>query len=164
MDLRDSRFMVAGATGALGSRLARALHGDGARVFLAGRDADRLSELADQLGAPAGVLDLARPMDAVDTVFLDLEADSMHHYYAKICLIQILVGERCYLVDPLSEITLDDFLKKLAGKVLVLHGADYDLRMLYQASGFRPHKIYDTMQHQHLAGQLPEEIVEGDFA
>lgn len=67
MDLRDSRFMVAGATGALGSRLARALHADGARVSLAGRDADRLRELADQLGAPAAVLDLARPMDAVDT-------------------------------------------------------------------------------------------------
>jgi short-subunit dehydrogenase len=65
MDLRDSRFLVAGATGALGSRLARALQADGAHVFLAGRHADRLSELADQLGAPAGVLDLTRPLDAV---------------------------------------------------------------------------------------------------
>ena len=57
--------MVAGATGALGSRLACALQADGARVFLAGRGVDRLSELADQLGAPAGVLDLSLPMDAV---------------------------------------------------------------------------------------------------
>jgi NAD(P)-dependent dehydrogenase (short-subunit alcohol dehydrogenase family) len=66
MDLRDARFMVAGATGALGSRLALALQADGARVFLAGRDIDRLGELADQLGAPAGALDLSLPMDAVN--------------------------------------------------------------------------------------------------
>jgi short-subunit dehydrogenase len=67
MDVHDSRFLVAGATGALGSRLARGLHADGALVFLAGRDVDRLGVLADELGAPAGVLDLSRPVDAVNT-------------------------------------------------------------------------------------------------
>jgi ribonuclease D len=107
----------------------------------------------DYVDSASAMAKLLKAMDAVDTVFLDLEADSMHHYYAKICLIQILVGERCYLVDPLSDITLDGFLKKLAGKVLVLHGADYDLRMLYQASGFRPHKVYDTMLAAQLLGK-----------
>src|SRR5689334_22265560 len=79
---------------------------------------------------------LLRDMDKTDMVFLDLEADSMHHFFAKICLVQILVGEQCYLVDPLSGLSLDAFLKKLATKTLVLHGADYDLRMLYQAHAF----------------------------
>ncbi len=96
---------------------------------------------------------LLKAMDSVETVFLDLEADSMHHYFAKICLIQILVGDRCYLVDPLSEINLDGFLKKLADKILVLHGADYDLRMLYQSSGFRPHRVYDTMLAAQFLGK-----------
>src|SRR3954469_20882695 len=104
----------------------------------------------DYVDNPASLAALIDHMDQTERVFLDLEADSMHHYFAKICLIQILVGDRCYLVDPLSEITLDGFLKKLAKKVLVLHGADYDLRMLYQYSGFRPHQVYDTM----LAAQL----------
>jgi ribonuclease D len=96
---------------------------------------------------------LLEAMDSVDTVYLDLEADSMHHYFAKICLIQILVGDRCYLVDPLSEITLDAFLKRLAQKILILHGADYDLRMLYQSSGFRPRQVYDTMLAAQLLGK-----------
>lgn len=96
---------------------------------------------------------LIKAMDSTHTVFLDLEADSMHHYFAKICLIQILVGDRCYLVDPLSDISLDRFLKKLADKLLVLHGADYDLRMLYQAHGFRPHQVYDTMLAAQLLGK-----------
>lgn len=102
---------------------------------------------------PAGLAALLQKMDETDTVFLDLEADSMHHYYAKICLIQILVGDKCYLVDPLSGISLDPFLEKLAGKILVLHGADYDLRMLYQSSGFRPLKIFDTMLAAQLLGK-----------
>jgi ribonuclease D len=107
----------------------------------------------DYVDDATGMAALLKAMDGTDTVFLDLEADSMHHYYAKICLIQILVRDRCYLVDPLSDIKLDGFLKKLAGKVLVLHGADYDLRMLYQASGFRPHKVYDTMLAAQLLGK-----------
>ncbi|MEO6096872.1 MAG: ribonuclease D [Fibrobacteria bacterium] len=107
----------------------------------------------DYVDGIAGMAALLKAMDGTDIVFLDLEADSMHHYYAKICLIQILVNDRCYLVDPLSDIELDGFLNKLAGKVLVLHGADYDLRMLYQASGFRPHKVYDTMLAAQLLGK-----------
>lgn len=92
-------------------------------------------------------------LDAAETVYLDLEADSMHHFYAKICLIQVLVEDRCYLVDPLSKISLDGLLQKLATKTLVLHGADYDLRMLYQGYGFRPAKIYDTMLAAQLLGK-----------
>ncbi len=100
-----------------------------------------------------GMNRLLKHLDQTETVFLDLEADSMHHYYAKICLIQILVADRCYLVDPLSKISLDGFLKKLTNKLLVLHGADYDLRMLYQLNGFRPRRIFDTMLAAQLLGK-----------
>ncbi len=96
---------------------------------------------------------LLQQMDKTSTVFLDLEADSMHHYFAKICLIQILVEDVCYLVDPLSGIDLPPFLSKLETKVLVLHGADYDLRMLFQLNGFRPYRIFDTMMAAQLLGK-----------
>jgi ribonuclease D len=102
----------------------------------------------------AGLSRLIKAMGPVETVYLDLEADSMHHYFAKICLIQILVGDTCYLVDPLSEeIQLETFLAKLSEKVLVLHGADYDLRMLYQQHGFRPFEVFDTMLAAQLLGK-----------
>ncbi len=96
---------------------------------------------------------LARAVTAVrkaDRVYFDLEADSMHHYYAKICLMQILAGETCYAIDPLAGLDLKPLLAALAQKPLVLHGADYDLRMLYQQYGFRPKEIFDTM----IAAQL----------
>lgn len=65
MELSGSRFLVAGATGAVGARLARALHAAGAQVALASRDVHRAQALGDELGLPVVGLDLARPRDAV---------------------------------------------------------------------------------------------------
>ena len=51
-------MLVAGATGVLGGAVARALHKEGARVALAGRDGGRLAALAQELGdAPASTFD-----------------------------------------------------------------------------------------------------------
>ncbi len=107
----------------------------------------------EYIDTAAGMDRLLQQMDKSSTVFLDLEADSMHHYFAKICLIQILVEEVCYLVDPLSGMDLSPFLSKLETKLLVLHGADYDLRMLFQLNGFRPYRIFDTMIAAQLLGK-----------
>jgi short-subunit dehydrogenase len=58
VDLSGSRVLVAGATGVLGGAVARALHREGARVALAGRDTGKLAALADALdGAPTATLD-----------------------------------------------------------------------------------------------------------
>jgi ribonuclease D len=62
-------------------------------------------------------------VEASDRVYLDLEADSMHHYFAKICLMQILADGVCYAVDPLADLDLKPLLSALARKPLVLHGA-----------------------------------------
>jgi short-subunit dehydrogenase len=70
VDISGARALVAGATGVLGGGIARALHGEGARVALAGRDEQKLAALADELGgAPTSVfdaLDLKRCAAAVD--------------------------------------------------------------------------------------------------
>ena len=58
VDLSGARVLVAGATGVLGGAIARALHAQGARVALAGRDEEKLSALADELdGAPTAAFD-----------------------------------------------------------------------------------------------------------
>ena len=70
MDLSGARALVAGATGVLGSAIATALHEQGARPALAGRDTAKLDELAGRLGdAPAfgfDALDLDRCAALVD--------------------------------------------------------------------------------------------------
>lgn len=77
---------------------------------------------------------------------LDTEGDSLHHYYQKICLLQLTIDGKNYIIDPLSGIDLSEFLDVLASKPLVLHGAEYDLRMMRASFGFIPQNgIFDTM-------------------
>ena len=92
-------------------------------------------------------------VDASNQVYFDLEADSMHHYYAKICLMQVLADGTCYAIDPLAGLDLKPFLASLAKKPIVAHGSDYDLRMLYQEHGFRPKEVFDTMIAAQLLGR-----------
>lgn len=53
MKLDGSGVLIVGATGVLGGRIADALSGEGARLALTGRDADRLAELAKATDAIA---------------------------------------------------------------------------------------------------------------
>ncbi|GAA5035911.1 SDR family oxidoreductase [Terrabacter aeriphilus] len=64
-DLAQAHVLVVGATGGLGSAIARRLVGAGARVSLAGRDESRLRSLADELGA-AVVATVARDLTVPD--------------------------------------------------------------------------------------------------
>lgn len=54
-DLTGKGALVTGATGGIGASIARTLHGQGANVALSGTRAERLQELADELGDRAHV-------------------------------------------------------------------------------------------------------------
>jgi ribonuclease D len=96
---------------------------------------------------------LIERIGAVETVALDTEAASLHNYFDKVCLIQLSLGEAHYLVDPLAGLDLSEFLKVLAGKPLILHGGDFDLRMMRASLGFRARgEVFDTMIAAQLLG------------
>ena len=102
---------------------------------------------------PAAIESLVRRIDTAERVAVDTEADSLHNYFEKVCLIQLSLGEEHYLVDPLCELDLSRFLEALAEKPLILHGGDYDLRMLRTSLGFRPRgEVFDTMIAAQLLG------------
>jgi ribonuclease D len=103
--------------------------------------------LIDQPGQLAPLL---AALDRVDEVSLDTEADNMFHYRTRVCLLQFLVGKEIFLVDVLAPVKLDELWTRLAGKHLVMHGSDFDLRLLHDLCRFRPKSIFDTM----LAAQL----------
>ena len=87
------------------------------------------------------------------SVALDIEADSLHSYTEKVCLIQLSAGGRDFVVDPLSELDFGGLIEALAEKALIVHGGDYDLRMLRAWQGFRPRgEVFDTMIAAQLLG------------
>jgi short-subunit dehydrogenase len=67
MDLNGARTLVAGASGVLGSGIARSLHAGGARLVLAGRDESRLAAVLDDVPTVTfEALDLDRCAAVVD--------------------------------------------------------------------------------------------------
>jgi ribonuclease D len=89
---------------------------------------------------------------AADWIALDTEADSLHAYPEKLCLIQITLGKEDFLIDPLARLELAPLWTELKKHPLILHGADYDLRLLRKNHGFVPDRIFDTMLASRLLG------------
>ena len=81
-----------------------------------------------------------------DMVAVDSESNSRHRYPERVCLIQVAVRSKVYLIDtlevrdmaPLGEILSDPSIRK------VIHGADYDLRCFDRQWGFRVQNLFDT--------------------
>ncbi len=96
---------------------------------------------------------LIQRIGTAQRVALDTEADSLHNYFEKVCLVQLSLGGEHYLVDPLCGLHLKGLLETLADKPLILHGGDYDLRMMRASMGFRPRRdVFDTMIAAQLLG------------
>jgi ribonuclease D len=91
---------------------------------------------------------------AQNMIAVDTEADSLHSYFDKVCLIQISTADEDYVIDPLAKIDLAAFGRALAdpGTVKILHGADYDLRILNRDFGFVVSNLIDTMVCAQLLG------------
>ena len=96
--------------------------------------------------------ELLSRIESVNRVALDTEADSLHCYREKLCLLQISIPAGDFIVDPLADVDLAPLRDALAEKEIVLHGADYDLRLLRRNLNFVPKKIFDSVIAARLIG------------
>ena len=113
----------------------------------------------DLIANRAQLAPLIRRIESAGRVAIDTEADSLHCYREKLCLLQISVAaatnaEGCsdFIVDPLADLDLEPLRRALEHREIVLHGADYDLRMLRRGLNFVAHTIFDTMIAARLLG------------
>ncbi|HET9857729.1 MAG TPA: ribonuclease D [Chthoniobacterales bacterium] len=100
----------------------------------------------------AQLRELLPQFESVDRVAIDTEADSLHCYREKLCLLQISTPGCDVIVDPLADVDLAPLRDALASKEIVLHGADYDLRLLRRNMSFVPQRIFDTVIAARLIG------------
>ena len=107
----------------------------------------------DYIATPEALPVLIDAMNTAEVIAIDTEADSFHHFHHKVCLIQLAVGQRCFVVDPLAGLDMSEILTVLAQKRLMFHDAGYDLRMMLADFDFRPqYEIFDTMLAARLVG------------
>ncbi len=90
---------------------------------------------------------LAGRLAAEPLIAVDLEADSLHHYQEKVCLLQIATPRETVLVDPLSIADLAPLAPVMADPTIrkIMHGADYDIRSLHRDFGIEVANLFDTM-------------------
>ena len=107
------------------------------------------------LKTTAELEDLARQLAQTKTFAFDLEADSMHSYREKICLMQVTFGTETLLIDPFPLPGLEALKPVLAEPAVrkIFHAADYDLRCLYRDFGIRVRGLFDTMICAQLLGE-----------
>lgn len=91
--------------------------------------------------------EVCRSLQGEVELALDLEADSLHHYREKVCLLQLSNRSTTWLIDPLlvSDLTPLGALLANPELLMVFHGGDYDIRSLHRDFGISVVRMYDTM-------------------
>ncbi len=100
----------------------------------------------------SALAELAARIGGHDRVGIDTEADSLHCYREKVCLVQVGLPDADELVDPLADLDLSPLLDALTRTEIVLHGADFDLRMLYRLGLGALPRVFDTVLAARLTG------------
>jgi len=94
-------------------------------------------------------------LEGESLIAFDLEADSLHHYTEKVCLIQISTSSESVLIDPLAFSGLDTLAVIMADAAIrkVFHGADYDIRSLHRDFAVDVQNLFDTMIASQFLGE-----------
>lgn len=99
--------------------------------------------------------DFAAELQGQTCIGVDLEADALHNYQEKVCLLQFTTSERTLLVDPLQGASLQPLAAVLAagGVRKIFHAGDYDLRCLRRDFGIEISGLFDTMIGAQFCGE-----------
>jgi len=106
--LNGKNILLVGATGGIGSELAKLLAGSGARLFLTGRNAEKLALVANECGVPTertSILDISQPF-AVNAM--------KEKYFEQMLSIDILINTAGIgIIKSMETLSEEDFMKSL---------------------------------------------------
>jgi ribonuclease D len=85
-------------------------------------------------------------------IAVDMEADSLYHYFEKVCLIQFSIESESFVLDPLAVKDLNALAPLMANPKIekVFHASGYDIFCLKRDYGFSFAGLFDT----HIAAQI----------
>ena len=97
---------------------------------------------------------LASDLSSARRIALDCEAAGFHRYTDRLCLVQVSTAAATYVLDPLAFDASDLLRDALEDPQLqvVMHGADFDLRLLHRDLGIELRGLFDTQIGASLLG------------
>ena len=106
--------------------------------------------MVDDAAGLESVVHLAR--DA-DRIAVDTESNSMHAYTERVCLVQLTVGDRDFVIDPLAvDISPLGELMATPGIEKIFHAAEYDVICLSRDLDWSFAGLFDTMMAARILG------------
>jgi ribonuclease D len=98
---------------------------------------------------------LAEDLATAKRIALDCEAAGFHRYSDRLCLVQLSTERATYLIDPLAFDPSDVLRGPLEDPAVtvVMHGADFDLRLISRDLRIRMHGLFDTQIAAQLVGE-----------
>jgi ribonuclease D len=105
----------------------------------------------------AGVDEVAEAARSAGWLALDTEADSLHSYFHKTCLVQVTADNRNFVIDPLAMDSSDlgPLWKIVEDREIpvLMHGSDYDIRVLDRDYDTRILGLVDTQAMAQVLGE-----------
>jgi short-subunit dehydrogenase len=106
--VKNKNVLIVGATGGIGSRVAKLLAGSGAHLFLAGRNSEKLAALAQELNLPSSkilALDISKPTEV---------AVLKERFFAQYPTIDVLVNAAGLgIIKSSDTLTEDEFMQTI---------------------------------------------------
>ena len=99
--------------------------------------------------------ELADALAGAKRIALDCEAAGFHRYSDRLCLVQVTIDASTWTIDPFA-FDLTELLQEAlesADLPIVMHGADFDLRLLSRDLGIRVRGLQDTQIYAALLGE-----------
>ena len=115
-------------------------------------DAFDLATLPKVIETDESLVIFSNILSQASLVAVDTEADSLHCYKEKLCLIQISIPGLDEIIDPLAPISMAPLAAALREKEMIVQGADFDLRMLRRAN-ITVGSVFDTLIAYKLIGE-----------
>ena len=106
------------------------------------------------LDDPVAAAELASRLGSEDRIALDCEAAGFHRYSDRLCLVQLSTRDEDYILDPLAfdaTPVLQPLLEDPSIEVL-MHGADFDIRLLDRDLGIHLRGLFDTQAAAAILG------------
>lgn len=104
---------------------------------------------------PASAADLARRLRSVDRLALDCEAAGFHRYSDRLCLVQLSTNGDTWIVDPFAVDSAELLRPPLEDPAVevIMHGADYDIRLLHRDLDIQVRGLFDTQVAAAMLGE-----------
>lgn len=107
------------------------------------------------IGSSEEAGELRSYLDSARRLALDCEAAGFHRYSDRLCLVQLTTEHETYVIDPIAF----DPSPLLRGPLedpdveIVMHGSDFDLRLLSRDLGIELRGLFDTQIAAQLLGE-----------